>query len=266
MAGTLKCPACGFEGDNFQGRVCPQCNKKLPPAISSGPWIGALIQLIFALTFMGVFHFPRPMMFVAVGFILIGTLVTSLRRNSAAQPKPRPAPVRQTPAATMLGIAIGACAFGLLGGLLFCFVTFMNSWSTYQRLQGQSYHAASFQVTRVYLQRGTSKNSNTRIFASGMVEGRKEWMDLFPYLKRTPSDQAELESLVPEGMVISVYLFPSLNGYARIQLIGTLPPAEAQYKRAMSTLNWGLVALGIGVAILFVLNRLRRSSLETAPA
>jgi len=266
MAGTLKCPACGFEGDNFQGRVCPQCNKKLPPAISFGPWIGGLIQLIFALTFMSVFHFPRPMVIVAGGFILIGTLATSLRRKSSTPSKPRPAPVRQTPAATMFGIAIGACAFGLLGGLLFSFVTFMNSWSTYQLLQGQAYHAASFQVTRVYLQRGTSKNSSTRAFASGMVEGRKEWMDLLPYLKRTPSDQAELESLVPDGSVIPVYLFPDLKGYARIQLIGTLPPAEAHYKRAMSTLNYGLVALGIGAAILFVLNRLRRSSLEPTPA
>jgi Ca2+/Na+ antiporter len=175
-----------------------------------------------------------------------------------------PAAVRQTPAATMLGVAIGMFAFGLLGALLFSFVTFMNSWSTYQRLQGQAYHAASFQVTRVYLQRGTSKNSSTRVFASGMVEGRKEWMDLLPYLKRTPSDQAELESLVPEGTVISVYLFPDLKGYARIQVVGAVPPAEANYKRAMSTLNYGLVALGIGVAVLFALNRMRRSSAETA--
>src|ERR1051326_1458342 len=154
MAGALKCPACGFEGDNFQGRVCPQCNRKLPPVISVGPWVGAAIQLVLALTFMTVFHFPRPMMIAAVAFILFGTVMTSFRRKTAAQPKPRPAAVRQTPAATMLGVAIGMFAFGLLGALLFSFVTFMNSWSTYQRLQGQAYHAASFQVTRVYLQRG----------------------------------------------------------------------------------------------------------------
>lgn len=119
-------------------------------------------------------------MMVAVAFILFGTVMTSLRRKSVTQQKPRAAPVRQTPAAPLLGIAIGACAFSLLGGLMFSFVIFMNSWSAYQRLQGQAYHAASFQVTRVYLQRGTSRGSNTRVFASGMVEGRKEWMDLLP--------------------------------------------------------------------------------------
>jgi hypothetical protein len=46
--------------------------------------------------------------------------------------------------------------------------------------------------------------------------------------------------------------------------VGAVPPAEANYKRAMSTLNYGLVALGIGVAVLFALNRMRRSSAETA--
>ena len=213
---------------------------------------------------MLAFHFPRPFILVFAVFIFVGTfLSTRLRSRQAARPKPTPAP--QTPAAKVLGIAIGMCGFLFLSVLLFGFVMFMNSWSAWQRYQGQSYHATSFQIVRVYYQRTTgSHGGSTYIYASGMVEGKKEWMSLSPYLKTRPRSQEELESMVPVGTIIPIYLFPNLKGQTRVEVIGALPPAEANRKQAMLVLNRALTILaGLGLVI-FVLVRIRRSSRESS--
>src|SRR5208283_2785844 len=96
------------------------------------------------------------------------------------------------------------------------------------RVQGQSYHATTFQVTRPYYQKSAGMHGpDVAVYASGMVEGKKEWMNLVPYLKPVPRGQAEVNDLVPPGTVIPVYLFPNLKGQSRIQLIDVLPPGEA---------------------------------------
>lgn len=222
-----------------------------------------MIQFALAAGFMLAFHFPRPFIFFFAVFIFAGTLLsTRLRSPQTAHPKTPPAP--QTPAAKFLGIAIGMCGFLFLSVLLFGFVMFMNSWSAWQRYQGQSYHATTFQVVRVYYQRTTgSHGGSTYIYASGMVEGKKEWMSLLPYLKTKPQSQDELESMVPAGTMIPIYLFPELKGQTRVELIGPLPPAEANRKQAMYVLNRGLTILGVLGVVIFGLVRVRRSSMES---
>lgn len=256
-----KCPSCGFEADNFPGNACPQCGKKFLPVMTILPWLIALSQSALVIGFMLAFHFPRPMMFFFVAAIFLSTAFAGrLRRN----PPARTTTVKQPPppfSVQALTIAIGAVGFALLASLLFGFVMFMNSWESWHRYRNQDYHTTTFHVIRPYYQPSTSSHGSTQIYASGMVEGRKEWMNLQPYLTTRPHDQDDLDRFVPPATVIPVYLFPDLKGYGRVQLIGPLPPAETNYKQAMLVLNRGMAIVGILGAILFVLVRLRRSHL-----
>lgn len=106
----------------------------------------------------------------------------------------------------ILGLAFVCC-------LLFGFVSVMNAHAAFKRVQGQPYHASTFQVTRPYYQRSAGMHGpDISVYASGVVEGKKEWMNLVPYLKRVPLGQAELDEAVPAGTSIPVYLFPNLKG------------------------------------------------------
>ena len=259
-----KCAACGFEGDNFPGGTCPQCGKRPIARVGLNPWVVAFVQFGLMTGFMLAFHFPRIVILFFGMFILLGTLLSRrLRPLQVAGPKPPAARVPQTPAMQLLGVAVGICVFLFFSCLLFGFVMFMNSWSAWQRYEGHSYHATSFQVVRVYYQHSPgSHGGSTYIYASGMVEGKKEWMSLFSYLKTRPRSQGELESMVPAGTIIPIYLFPDLKGEARVEVIGTLPPAEANRKQAMLVLNRSLTILGVLGLIIFVLFRIRRSAAE----
>lgn len=259
-----KCAACGFEGDNFPGGACPQCGKQSSARAAINPWVGALVQFALAAGFMLIFHFPRPFIFIFAAFIFLGTLL-SVRLRSLQTVRPKLPPAPQTPAAQFLAVAIGICAFLFFSCLLFGFAMFMNSWSAWQRYQGQGYHATTFQVVRVYYQRSRGTHGpSIYIYASGMVEGKKEWMGLSPYLTTKPHGQGELESMVPAGTIIPVYLFPDLKGEARVELIGPQPPAEANRKQAMLVLNRALTILaGLGLVI-FVFLRIRRSIMENS--
>jgi hypothetical protein len=100
------------------------------------------------------------------------------------------------------------------------------------------------------------------VYASGMVEGKKEWMNLVPYLKctprdRFPQDQADVNDLVPPGTVIPVYLFPNLKGQSRIEVIDVLPPGEASRRTEMWVLRRAPVALALLGALIFLLVRIR---------
>jgi hypothetical protein len=264
MASTHKCAGCGYGGDNFPGGICPQCGRKIAPGLTFGPWLGALVQFALAAGFMLAFRFPRPLILFFAAFIFLGTaLSVGLRRYQTSRPKPALPPASQTRAAQILGIAIAICTFALFSCLLFGSVMFLNSWSAWQRFQGQSYHATSFQVARVYYRHTPgSHGGSTYMHASGVVEGNKEWMNLFPYLNTKPRTQEELESMVPAGTVIPIYLFSDLKGTARVQLIGPLPPAEANHKQAMLVLNRALTMIAALAAAIFALVRIRRSSME----
>jgi len=91
-----------------------------------------------------------------------------------------------------------------------------------------------------------------------MAEGKKEWMNLLPYLKRVPRDQAELNDSVPPGTVIPVYLFSNLKGQSRIQVIDVLPPGEASRRTETWVLRRAPVAITVLGALLFLLVRIRR--------
>jgi hypothetical protein len=153
----------------------------------------------------------------------------------------------------ILGLAFVAC-------LLFGFVTFLNAHIAFKRVQGQPYHATTFQVTRPYYQKSAGMHGPyIQAYASGMVEGKKEWMNLFPYLKRFPRDQAELDDSVPPGTVIPVYLFPNLKGRSRIQVVDVLPPGEASRRTEMWVLRRAPMALALLGALIFLLIRIRRT-------
>ncbi len=97
----------------------------------------------------------------------------------------------------------------------------------------------------------------------GMAEGKKERMNLLPYLKRAPSDrfpedQAELDDSVPPGTVIPVSLFPNLKGQSRIQVIDVLPPGEASRRTETWVLRHAPVALAVLGGLIFLLVRIRR--------
>lgn len=161
-----------------------------------------------------------------------------------------------------LTIAILGLAF--LSCLLFGFVTFINAHIAFERVQGQPYHATTFQVTRPYYQKSAGMHGpDIAVYASGMVEGRKEWMNLVPYLKREPRDrfpqnQADVDDSAPPGTVIPVYLFPDLKGQSRIQVIEALPPGEASRSTETWVLQRAPVALAVLGALIFLLLRIRR--------
>jgi hypothetical protein len=164
----------------------------------------------------------------------------------------------------LLEFAIATLGLAFLCCLLFGFVTFINAHNAFKRVQGQPYHATTFQVTRPYYQKSAGMHGpDISVYASGMVEGNKEWMNLVPYLKRAPRDhspqnQAELSESVPPGTLIPVYLFPNLKGQSRIQVIDVLPPGEASRRTEMWVLRRAPVALAVLGTLIIILVRIRR--------
>jgi hypothetical protein len=162
----------------------------------------------------------------------------------------------------ILGLVFVCC-------LLFGSVALINAHMAFKRVQGQPYHSTTFQVTHPYYQKSPGMHGpDIEIYASGIVEGNKEWLDLLPYFKRiprgrlpanqAPRNQAELNDAVPPGTVIPVYLFPNLQRRSRIQVIGDLPPGEASRRTETWVLQRAPVALAALGALIFLLVRIRR--------
>lgn len=207
---------------------------------------------------MLVFKFPKPMIAVFAAFILIGTgLSTIIKSRPVGAPAAPQRPVSNRLLFRIVSVALGLSWFATLCILLFGFVSFMNSWDRWHRYEGHPYQRTDFVVTRTYFQ--THTRGGPSIYASGTVDGGKEWMDLGPYLKFRPHSQDELDTHVAAGTVISVYFFPDLKGRTRVQVSSNPPPAEASRRAAMSTLNSSLVGLAVMAGIIFVLVLLRRS-------
>jgi hypothetical protein len=162
----------------------------------------------------------------------------------------------------LLNLAIAILGLAFVACLLFGFVAFINAHMALKRVQGQPYHATTFQVTRSYYQKSAGMHGpDIAVYASGTVEGNKEWMNLVPYLKRVPRDQAELNDAVPPGTVIPIYLFPNLKRQSRIQVIETLPPGEASRRTEMWVLQRAPAALAVLGALILLLVRIRRLGL-----
>ncbi|MGA9305709.1 MAG: hypothetical protein WBW31_09950 [Candidatus Sulfotelmatobacter sp.] len=163
-----------------------------------------------------------------------------------------------------MSLAIAVLGFAFLCCLLFGSVAFLNAHNAVERVQGQPYRATTFQVTRPYYQRSAGMHGpDIAIYASGKVEGEKEWMNLVPYLRRDPRDrlpqnQAEVNDVVPPGTVIPVYLFPNLKGQSRIEVVDVLPPGEASRRTETWVLQRAPVALAVLGALIFLLVRIRR--------
>ena len=207
---------------------------------------------------MLVFKFPKPMIVVFAAFIVIGTaLSTVVKPRPVGLPAAPQRPVSHRLLFRMLSIALALSLFITLCILLFGFVSFMNSWDRWHRYEGHPYQRTDFVVTRAYFQ--THTRGGPSIYASGTVEGSKEWMDLQPYLNFRPHSQQELDTQVAAGTVIPVYFYPDLKGRTRVQVSSSPPPAEASRRAAMSTLNSSLVGLAAMAGIIFVLFLLRRA-------
>ena len=140
-----------------------------------------------------------------------------------------------------LTIAISATLFVM--GCVFGLPLYLNSSSSAELYAGQPYHATTFRVTSVQYGQ-TADPFQIWATGNGMVEGKREMMDLMPYLGtlpdynyKLPTSQVELMTKVPEGTVIPVYAFPNLKGANRIQLIQARPTAENYSRLAAWTSN-----------------------------
>jgi len=220
-------------------------------------WVGALIQLILSTTFMLIFKFPKIMIVVFGGVILAGTALSSWMktRRVPARPAPQP-PITHPVLFKLLSLIIALCSLAFVCFGLFGFVIFINNWNDWHRYQGQPCHATTFQVTQTYFSK--SRRGAIDVYASGMVDGNREWMGLRPYLNTVPRSQEEVDARVPAGTSIPIYLFPQMKGRSRVRVYDRTPTAEAYYHSAMNALNYGLLGLAVCAALVFVLSRLRR--------
>jgi hypothetical protein len=222
----------------------------------TGKWIVALVQIALSTTFMLIFHFPRIMIVIFAALILLATALSErMKAKSVAASRTPPRPVARPIPFRILSIGVAVFSFAFVVFLLFGFVIFMNSYSSWQRYAGQSYHRADFEVTRAYFQRGSK--GGISVYASGTVDGQHEWMDLESYLPTRPRSAAELDEQVPAGTSIPIFLFPNLKGRSRVRVFAAIPPADAYHRAAVEALEYGLSGVAISGLIVFVLLRLR---------
>lgn len=163
----------------------------------------------------------------------------------------------------LLDLMTGICGTLFVLGALFGLVFYVNSSSRAQLYNGAPYHATTFRVTFVqYMWVGGGEiGSHSEASDTGIVEGRKETMDLMPFLGRTPNNQGELMTMVPEGTLLHVYLFPTLQGLSRIQPIGEVPTEEWYRGSATWAASRALPIVGL-IGILTALLGLARFSLS----
>jgi hypothetical protein len=244
------------------------CGGQIMAAQKKRVWIGVLVQITIAFIFMSVFKFPRVMFAGFAVFVLIVTALTAWglkSRQSVTRPALRTSSSHPI-AFRVLSVLIAIGALVVVSCLLFGFVAFANNWELSQKYKDQPYHRSDFIVTRTYFQR-TGKGG-LDLYASGTVDGNKEWMNLQPFLGNVrPHDEGELNDLVPEGTSIPIYLFPGMKGHMRIRVYSETPSAEGYYRAAMSAVKTSLSILAVTIVVLFFLVRFRQAiSDEIAPA
>ena len=258
MGIVRKCPKCGFDLSNAPTPICPGCGVPISAISRPGRWIAAAIQIALSTTFMLVFKFPKPMIVVFAAFILIGTaLSTVVKPRPVGAPTSPQRPVSNRLLFNILSVALALSSLVAFSILLFGFVSFMNSWDRWHQYEGHPFQRADFVVTRAYFQGHTRGGPD--LYASGTIEGNKEWMSLRPYLHYVPRSQEELDAGLAAGTVIPVLFFPDMKGRARVQVLSDPPPAEASRRAATSTLNSSLIGLAVMAGIIFLLVLLRRS-------
>ena len=205
---------------------------------------------------MLLFKFPKFLILFFASFILIATAFSAWIKP--AQLPARPAPQKSLSHPILfraVSIAIALSTLAVVCILLFGTVMFLNEWTRWHQYEGQYFERNQFQVTQTYFKRGLKGAID--IYASGTVEGNREWMNLRPYVPSVPRSDDELYSLVPTGTTIPIYFFPHMKGRARVQVFSEIPPAEASHRAAMTTLNRALLALAATLALIFGLTRVR---------
>lgn len=235
------------------------CAAKMLSARGKNIWVVALVQMILCVAFMSIFKFPKVMIVGFAGFILMATLLSAWMRSRPIAARPAPLVSSAHPIAfRVLSVFVGLGALVVISTLIFGSVIFLNNWDLWQKYKGQPYHRTDFIVTRTYFQK--LGKGGVDVYASGTVDGNKEWMSLQPFLGKVRAhDEGELDDLVPEGTSIPIYLFPGMKGRMRIRVYGETPSAEGYYRAAISDLNTSLFILAITIAALFVLIRIRRA-------
>jgi hypothetical protein len=256
MASASKCPKCGLDLTDTRAQTCPICGTRIAPPQSKKVWIVALVQFAMGTTFMLVFRFPKFMIVIFGGMILIATILGARAKLVPVAPHPQRQMQLSHPALfRILSLAIAVCAFIFISSLLFGFAAFMNSWNRWHQYEAQPFHQTEFQVERVYFQK---HSKSTDSYASGIVEGQKEWMSLEPYLHFSPRNETQLDERVSPGMTIPVYFFPELKGRARVQVYDGVPPAEASHRAAINAANYGLLGVALSALLIFILARVRK--------
>ena len=258
-----KCAKCGLDITDVSATACPMCgtnfsDAKLQPSLGGKIWIGALVQFAVMTAFMLIFGFPKVMIVFFGIFILVGTVLSRVVRNRQFQPRAvQPVQLSRPILYRTLSVLIAVTSLAIFATLLFSTVIFLNAWSRYQTYAGQPYHRSDFIVTHTYFQRGSK--GGVSAYASGTVDGQKEWMDLRPYLHFIPHDEGEVDESVPVGTSIPIYLFPKLKGQMRVEVYSDTPTAEIYHRSVQSVLKKAPLALLLTAGILFVLVLVRRS-------
>lgn len=265
MVSIRKCVKCGHELTDSSVAACPMCGARVSTALGAKIWIVVLVQIIFATTFMLVSGFPKIMIAIFLPMILIATALSARLKAKATliQPAKPQKPLTHPTLFRILSSISALCALAFICFLLFGFVIFMDSWNRWQKYEGQHYVRTDFVVKQAYYQ--PQRKGSADIYASGMVEGNHEWMNLRQYVESFPRNQAELDAEVPSGAVIEVYYFPGLKGRARVVVYDEVTPAEASRRTAMNTITYAPLGLAVSAGLIFLLSRLRRLCFAEEP-
>jgi len=218
--------------------------------------VGALFQFAIAVVFMTVFRFPKVMIAIFGVMIAVGAAFSVWMKGKPFAPPAAQRPLSHPTLFRILTLGIAMCTVALFAIVLFGFVIFINNWNDWHRYEGQPYHRSDFVVTHTYYQRGNKGAVDA--YASGMVDGSREWMGLRPYLQTVPRSQAELDQRVPAGTSIPIYLFPEMKGRSRVRVYEVTPTAEGYHRAAINALNRSLEGLIIIGILIFVLSRSRK--------
>lgn len=257
MATVRKCLKCGLDLTDTSAALCPMCGTQLLQTRSRGIWVLAILQFAVATIFMLIFRFPKMLIAVFGVMIMVGTILSSwMKQRPVGIQRTRPRTITHPTMFRVLSIGIALCSIVAFSSVLFGFVIFLNNWNDWHRYEGQSYHATTFQVTHVYFRR--IGKGGIDAYASGMVDGNREWMGLRPYLQTVPRSQEELDGLVPIGTEIPIYLFPEMKGRSRVRIYADTPPAEAYHRAAINAVNYGLASLAVCFVLLVFLIRARK--------
>ena len=247
------CPKCGLNLDGA-AVVCPGCGWPIGLRPNPNRWLIAAVQIALSTAFMLIFKFPKVMIVIFAVMILGATALSGyMKPNQLRAQAPQP-PIARPTLFRISNLGVAVCGFAFLVSLLFGFVVFINSYTRWQQYDGATFRQADFLVTHGYYQK---RKGGADIYASGTVEGNREWMSLGTYVQPRPRNQADLDVLLPAGTSIPVYLFPQLKGRARVQLYSNGPPAERYHREAMDALKYGLGGLAMSAAMLLILLRVR---------